>query len=161
MITTFEIVFMVILAIGLGVAVWWFFIAEQYRRYLGDYSYSRGANAIDGTTTNLTCDSTKEICVYRATQICTNPDSNNFEDQSIDPIAAGEGSFPNMTPGTKYGQFNPATTTDLTSDMSSKCNGGSTASYDFTSTCSVGTGQLIATYTCIPKGSTCQAWKSS
>jgi len=162
-VSTFEIVGMVLLAILLGVAIWWFVIAENYRKYLSTYSYARGANASKaGETLNLTCDDDKEICVYRATQICTDPDSNNYENPSTDPIASGTSS------DDKYGDFSSATTVDLTSDLSGACNGKETCAYKFSPkawpsgmpSCG-GDSQLISAYACVPKGSTCQSYKSS
>lgn len=160
---TFEIIGMVLLAIVLGVAIWWFVIAENYRKYLTTYSYGRGANASKaGQTVHLACDDGKEICVYRATQICTDPDSNNFENPSTDPFAAGTAS------DDKYGDFSSSTTSDLTNDMSGECNGKETCAYKFMPTrwpssmpgCA-GDTQLISTYACIPKGSTCQSYKTA
>ena len=91
----------------------WFAIAERYRHHLKDFKYARGANALGcGKTLNLTCDQDKEICVYKATQICSIPGVNNHEmADSIDlePISGGHDS--------PYGSFNPHTTTDLTKDM--------------------------------------------
>lgn len=160
MISTFEIVGMILLVIGMIIAIWWYIVAEKYNNYLKSYSYSRGAHAEDGQTVNLSCDSGKEICVFRATQICTVPDKNNFESSPMgDPIASGKDGT------TPYGAFNPNTTVSRTQDMGNSCNGKTTASYVFNSidfpsgdswNCPGGT-QLISTYTCIPKGTTCQS----
>jgi len=119
---------MVLLAIVLGIVVWWFVIAEKYRKYLGNYSYTRGSNATSsGQTLNLTCDQDKEICVYRAVQICTVPDSNNFESSTLEPIASGLGDN-----NAAYGDFDPDTTVDLTKDMGRECNGQERCQYKFT-----------------------------
>jgi len=165
MISTIEIVLLVMLTIGLGVAIWWFVVAEQYKSHLRDYSYARGANALNGQTVNLKCDSDKEICVYRATQICTRPDSKNFETTSLEPIASGDEKIDGAR--AFYGDFNPATTIDLTQKMGHDCNGKEECQYHFEASpgwqapngvaCN-GNTQLIATYSCIPKGTTCQAW---
>jgi hypothetical protein len=159
MLSTFEIATMILLAIGLMIAIWWYVIAEKYSNYLKTYSYSRGAHAIAGQTAHLSCDGGKEICVFRATQICTNPDSSNVENPDTDPIASGNDGV------TPYGAFNPNTTVSRTKDMGDSCNGKTTASFAFNPVgysngggwnCG-GTTQLIATYTCIPKGTTCQS----
>jgi len=168
MITTTEIVLLVMLTIGLGVAIWWFVVAEKYKSYLRDYSYSRGANVLNGQTAQLTCGPDKEICVYRATQICTRPGNNNFETSSLEPIASGDEKIDGAR--AFYGDFNPATTHDLTQDMGAKCNGKEKCDYPFSAAsgwqapngvaCN-GNTQLIATYACIPKGTKCQAWSPS
>ena len=162
-VSTFEIVSMILLAIGLGITIWWFIIAENYRKYLSTYAYARGANASKpGQTLNLTCDDDKEICVYRSTQICTDPDSNNFENKSIDPIAGGK------TGNDLYGDFNKSTTVDMTDSLGKECNGKQTCTYKFTPlqwpsgmTPCKGNPQLISTYTCIAKGSICRNYKTT
>lgn len=163
MITTIEIVGMILLAIFLGIAVWWFIIAENYRKYLDAYSYSRGAHATKvNQTLNLTCDSDKEICVFRATQICTDPSASNYENSVTDPISSG------LSSDTKYGQFDSNTTVDTTNDLGDKCNGATTCAYKFTQaawpsgmpSCG-GETQLIAGYTCIPKDGKCQSYSGS
>lgn len=165
MISTTEIVLLVMLTIGLGVAIWWFVVAEKFKSYLRDYSYARGANALNGQTAQLTCGPDKEICVYRATQICTRPDSHNFETSSLEPIASGNAKIDGDH--AFYGDFNPATTIDLTQHVGAQANGKEKASYAFNAApgwkapngvaCN-GNTQLLATYACIPKGTKCQAW---
>lgn len=160
MITTFEVVGMILLFIGLAIAIWWFVVAENFRKYLKTYSYSRGVHATQANQTlNLSCSEGKEICLYKATQICTNPDNNNFEDPTTDPIDSG------TSANGMYGQFNPQTTVDLTQDMGSVVNGQRTATFRFTpkewpdnmASCA-GETQLIGTYTCIPTGTSCQSF---
>jgi len=165
MISTTEIVLLVMLVIGLGVAIWWFVVAEKFSIYLKNYSYARGANALNGQTVDLTCGDDKEICLYRATQICTRPDSKNFETSSLEPIASGDVKIDGAR--AFYGDFNPDTTIDLTREMGSEVNGKQKTSYTFTAApgwkapngvaCN-GNTQLIASYSCIPKGSRCQSW---
>lgn len=160
MITTFEIMGMMLLFIILGFAIWWFLVAQNYRKYLTNYSYTRGANvASKGRSTLLQCDSDKEICVYRAVQICTNPNSSNYENPSTEPMSSG------TTGNEKYGQFNKSTTIDMTSDLGGKCDGKEKCAYKFVGKqfpsgmiCS-GKTQLIATYTCIPKNTKCRSYK--
>lgn len=165
MITTIEIVLLVMLTIGLGVAIWWFVVAEKYKSYLRDYSYTRGANVINGQTAELSCGNDKEICVYRATQICTRPDANNFETSSLDPIATGDMKIDGAR--AFYGDFNPQTTIDRTSHMASACNGKEKCKYPFkvpqgwqapNGVACNGNTQLIATYSCIPKKTKCNSW---
>lgn len=159
--STFEVIGMFLLAILFGIAVWWFIVSWQYRSYLKHASYARGANATEeGQTLNLSCDQGKEICVYRATQICSDPDSNNFENQQTDPISSG------LDGKNSYGDFNSDTTVDRTADMSRECNGKQTSSFKFAAkgwpngmTCH-GKTQLISTYSCIPKGTTCSNYKN-
>lgn len=165
MISTMEIVLLVMLTIGLGVAIWWFVVAEKYSSYLGGYSYSRGANVLNGQTAKLMCDSDKEICIHRATQICTLPNEKNFETSSLEPMASGVQKIDGAR--AFYGDFNPQTTVDRTQDMAQACKGKEKCEYKFEApqgwtarngvACN-GNSQLIATYTCIPKGSECKPW---
>jgi hypothetical protein len=159
--TTPQVMIVLLLVIGVIIGIWLYVVAQRYSNYLDEYSYSRGAHAWQtGQTLDLKCDDGKEICVYRATQICTNPDSNNFE-SAPDSIASGN------TSNVPYGAFDPDTTVSRTEDMGKKCNGLSSATFVFNpvdfsggkpweEVCSAeSTSQLIATYTCIPKGSKC------
>ena len=160
-ISTFEVVMLLLLFVVLLISIWWFSVAEKFRIYLQGYTYGRGANAWKaGQTLNLTCGAGKEICVYRATQICTDPNQDNLENYATDPIASG------LDSNDSYGDFNSQTTVDLTDDMSDACNGSSTCSFKFTPkpfpggmTCG-GNTQLISTYSCIPSGILCQSYKS-
>ena len=61
-----------------------------------------------------------------------------------------------------YGQFRKETTVDMRSRLSKECNGKQECTYKFDEVrypmdmqCK-GQSQLISTYTCIPKGSSCQ-----
>ncbi|MGV9199675.1 MAG: hypothetical protein ACOC4M_12750 [Promethearchaeia archaeon] len=138
-------------------AIWWLAVAGHYRLYLNDYKYTRGAHATSGgQTIKLTCDADKQICIDKAVQICSIPDSNNFESSPLEPISAGlDGSSP-------YGSFNPKTTVDISSDMEKECNGKSTCSYTFkpsafpVGSCPSKHTQLIGSYTCIGKDETCK-----
>lgn len=156
------------LTIGVGVAIWWFIVAEQYKSYLGRYSYARGANSMNGKSVNFSCEAGKKVCLYRATQICSRPDNKNFETSSLEPIASGDSSIDGAH--VRYGDFNPRTTVDLTQEIKARVNGKSNASYDFNIPpgwkgpngvqCN-GDTQLIATYSCIPEGESCSSWSPS
>jgi len=139
----------------LSYALWWLTVAMKYRTYLKTKSYPRGANVTQGQTTNLKCELGNEICVYRATQICTDPGKNNFENPETDPISSGLNDS-----GEKYGEFNPLTTIDLTKNLSKTCNGSENCSFKFTPNQNLkcnGEYQLISTYSCIPKNSDCES----
>ncbi|MDB4769438.1 hypothetical protein OAG24_00585 [bacterium] len=159
MISTSQLTFIILLVIVLFVAVWWFAIAMNYKSYLNKSVYTRGANGEANDNINLKCGSGKKICVYRATQICSNPDSNNFEMSNLEPIANGAES--NVT----YGDFDPKTTVDFTSKMGNECNGKSECTFKFTPDWSSkgvecnGKSQLIATYNCVANDSDCKPWK--
>lgn len=161
-ISTFEITFMVLLGIGLIIAIWWFAVAKNYEKYLSTYSYARGANVdSDGGQVQLKCGAGKEICVYRATQICSNPSATNFENQATDPIDAGTGIGGGNV---DYGQYNPLTTIDRTADMVDECNGAGSYLYTFNAkpfpngmACG-GKTQLLATYSCISPHTACQSY---
>lgn len=164
-ISTSEVVFVLLLAVGLIAAIWVYIVTSKHTKNISSDPYSRGANAHGPSTVNLVCDDNSQICVYNAVQVCTNPNQSNFEDSIVDGM-------------TKQGSFDPTTTADLTQDMINACNGKSTCAYTFTgdkpfgyvagdttiipssTTCSSATGgagvsQLISTYTCAPKGKSC------
>lgn len=173
-----EIVVIVTLFAALAIAIWWFYISYKYRQTLNVSSYTKGANLDTGTfgqgnsgvgVVSLSCEEDREICVWKATAICTgalSPNSNT--ENGPEPISGG-GSTP-------YGDFDPMNTVDLTADMS-KLNGQQQGFYTFnnenylrfngnkcplTYDQSTGSGtrpQLIATYTCIPSGTTCVSSK--
>ncbi len=168
MISAFEITGIILLVIGVGLVVWWYIEAANYDTMLNGVSFVRGVNMIynpEGSdadnTINMTCPEGKSVCVYQATQICTNPDSNNVEDPTTDPIYAELND--------NWGKFNPKTTTDLTSELNSNCGTGageqlsdksSCPAYVFTPSTTTTSGDpftckgdihFIATYTCQPQ----------
>ena len=136
-------------------------LVTGYRYYndLQGRTYTRGANQSGPGDVKMKCGNGKEICVYKATQICTNPDGNNFENEHNDPISSG---YDNPD---SYGDFDPCTTVDLLKEISEKCNGQKECIYNFKGNTPFpfdgeckgdnATVQLISTYTCIPKGSEC------
>lgn len=136
-----EIWLILVLIVSIGVGVWYFVVADNYRRYLDESVYTRGVNGTAGDSLVMQCGSDKTIRVYKATQVCTNPSSNNFEDMSIDPYNSD-------------GSFNPQTTTDVSQELS-ECNGSQFCPFEFTEQpfpggmkCP-GEVQLIATYDCV------------
>lgn len=157
MIYTLDFVAGALLAIGLGIAVWWFVVAYKYKNHIDSYSFTRGANVIGSQKkAQLSCDSGHNICVYRATMIYSDPQPGNFEAIPTDPIASG------TSGSSKYGDYDPTTTVSLTDKMGQECNGKSQCSYDFSKEQfpKVGTYnpdkiQLISSYTCIPSGVAC------
>lgn len=157
MLSTLEIVIIVCLSVMVIVSLWWFIIADRYREHLdGNLTITRGANTIysHGKTVNFQCPVGKVIKVTSAHQICSNPDSNNFESTTLDPIAVGQGDG-------EYGSFNPKTTVDLKTSIGKVVNGKRTASWNFvpqnwpgsteipTKYCD-GNIQLVCTYDCVP-----------
>jgi hypothetical protein len=180
-----EIVVIVVLFAVLAIAIAWFVIAYQYRQTLTVFSYTKGANLDTGTVGQgtsgagavvMTCDVDREICVWRATAVCTGSISSESNTEGgIEPISNGLGQTGGLN-GSPYGDFDPVNTVDLTSQLS-KGNGQQKFIYDFEgktlnfggTTCPIsynqttGSGvrpQLIATYSCIPTGSVCNSWKS-
>lgn len=165
MISTGEIVLIAFFAVVLGVAIWWFAVAYHYGTTISDFSYSRGANIDPGPgkstgSVQMTCDSDREICVTRATVICTGTNGvANFDISPLNPYASG------LDGKTTYGDFNPSTTADLTKTLSDAANGKQSFTYDFDGDKSLPTckgpgtirPQLIASYTCIPKGQKCSS----
>ena len=178
MISAFEITAIILLAIGVALVAWWYIEAASYDSMLDGVPFAKGANLIynpDGTdtenTVTMTCPEGKQVCVYQATQICTNPLTGNIEDPATDPISSD-------LDGT-WGKFNTKTTIDLTQELNSGC--GVMASGDFVAkgSCSYVVGSkidehttngsgtfkcenpdgqhFIATYTCEPIGSKCQS----
>jgi len=154
MISVIEFVVGILLIIIIGIAIWNLVIIWNYSSYMGSFIYARGANATDGETINLQCESGGNICIYRATQICTNPDSNNYESSNLDPIDTSE---------SNYGNFNLDTTVDLTQTMSQMCNGKESVNFTFSGkwpdTPCNGNSQLIATYSCVNTPEECNSWK--
>ncbi len=159
-IQTFDFVGIVLLMAAVGLAIWWFVIAWKYKTHVASSIFARGANvASSDKKAMLSCDDGHEICIYRATMICTNPNANNFEARDTDPIASGIGEG-----NTRYGEYNPRKTTSLTAHMGSACNGKQTCEYDFSTqkfpagiTALPDNTQLISSYTCIPHGTACVA----
>jgi len=163
-----SITVLICFAVILVISVWWFVVGFKYSQSVGQFSYPRGAN-LDTTASapfgnvNLECDGGKQICVWRATGICTGESTNNFE-LGQDPFSGGSPSNPNA-----YGDFDPSVTLDLTQDMIGLVNGKETATYSFNRmgsngkrqiTCGNGTRpQLIATYSCVPPGGSCTSYK--
>jgi len=160
-ISTFGLATILLLCVGIGISIWWFIIAFKYRDTLSSFSNSRGANvAGKNKVVNMTCDPGKVICVYRATQICSNPGfgGKNFEDPTIEPITNGL-DYANA----KYGEYSKLTTKSLTKEIGDTCNGKNTCSYlfegdDFPApiVC-YGEPQLISSYACIKPDTSCQA----
>jgi len=192
MIGTGTIVLIVFLFLILAIAIWYFVVAYNYGSSLTVASYTRGANLDTATinaqgqptstgkgTVNFTCDPDREICVYRATAICTGAEnalSNN--ESGVEPISNG------LTNNGYYGNFDTNNTFDLTDSLSTLANGLQTYSYSFDASSDSkirfngqvcpysnygksGAGpqfvrpQLIATYSCIPKGSQCLSANST
>ena len=122
-------------------SIWSFGVSFRYRNTLKNYNYTRGANTTQNKKINLKCENGNKINIDKAVQICTDPDSNNFENPETDPID-------------KDGKFNKNTTVDLKDVLSSACDGLSSCEYTFkpkkypnNMKCN-GTSQLISTYIC-------------
>lgn len=142
-ISTTEVVFVLLLGVGLLVMIWIWYASHSQRSQLSTQAYTRGVNAASPKTVGLACDANSVISIDRATQVCSNPDAKNIERSMLDPM-------------TKTGDFDPNRIADLTSDMGGVCNGKQTCLYTFTGAepfpngvaCD-GTPQLIGTYTCV------------
>lgn len=139
--STILIFLLLILLAILVYSIWSLGVSFRYRKTLKDYTFTRGANTTENKDVNLKCEMGKKIKIDKAVQICTDPDSNNFENPDTDPID-------------KDGKFNKDTTVDLKDDMSDECNGLSSCDYNFkpkkfpgNMNCN-GTSQLISTYIC-------------
>ncbi len=169
-----EIVTIVVLFAALAIAIWWFTISYQYRKTLTAFSYTKGANLDTATVgqgntgvgaVSMTCDQDRELCVWEATAICTGTNGQTNHEDGFEPISNGSTS--------PYGNFDPTTTANLTPALSTAANGKQSYVYNFngnsltfgnkgncplTYNIKDGSGtrpQLIATYTCIPKGTPC------
>lgn len=147
MIGTTELTFLILLVIVLAIVIWWFAVAMNYKSHLNKSTYTKGANGTANENIKMKCGSGKKIYVYKATQICTNPDSSNFENSNLEPFSGG-------TQNTTYGDFDPNTTVDFTTKMGRECNGKNECTFKFVSDWSSkgtecnGESQLIATYDC-------------
>jgi len=145
--STLEIALVLLLGVGLIIAIWVYIVSKRETTSVTSQPYARGANLAAPGKIPLVCDPGSVIQIASAMMVCTNPDSNNFENPATDPF-------------TSTGTFNAQTTYDLTKDtteqnMSTACDTKEQCLYNFVGnndsfTC-VGTPQLIATYTCIPK----------
>lgn len=157
------------LVVALGVSVWWLVVAYKFRKSINMNSYTKGANLDPGQgktsgTVTLSCGSDYNICVWRATAICTGESQTNHELSPCPPSGPCLDPISNGNDGVKYGDFSPKSTTDLTKELSSLANGSQKYTYFFNDknqkTCPIGTRpQLISTYTCIPKGTQCKSFK--
>ena len=144
--TIATIMFLLILT---GLAIWSFAVADLYGSYAKTTSVTRGLTGEAGDTVVLSCPGGRVISVDSATQTCTNPDSNGFENSTTDAMTS-----------TTQGSFDPNTTVDLTSEIGGEANGETNYSYSFnplnpytpqsggSSVSCGGTIQLIGTYTC-------------
>ncbi len=165
--TGIFIIFFVLLIIFIFV-IWNMSVSSSYNTYLNNFRYTRGSNIKGiGNSKIFVCGKDSQICVDKATQIISEPDENNFENPNIDPISNGTitDSDGKIIP---YSAFNPDTTIDVTKELSQIVNGKNKYNYTFTGFTPPGQTlndltneqkqniQLIATYTCIPKGSECK-----
>jgi len=139
--STFLIFLLLSMLALLLYSIWSLSVSLRYSNTLKNYAYTRGANTTEGKKVELKCENGKKINIDKAVQICTDPNSNNFENPDTDPID-------------KDGKFNKDTTVDLKSELSSACNGLSNCEYTFkpknypnNMKCN-GTSQLISTYVC-------------
>ena len=161
------------LCIGIGLVVWWYMEAANYDTMLDGVPFAKGANLIydpagtpaDNTVT-MSCPTGKQVCVYQATQICTNPTPGNYETLETDPIITDA-----SNPG--WSKFNPDTTVNLTQALNAACGVVSmgapvtkgTCQYVFNPTSTPftapmtcgGATHLIANYTCEPAGAPCNS----
>ncbi len=171
-----EIVIIAALFIILGLAIFWFVVGYKYNSVVSSSSYTRGANIDTGTSGTgntgkgsvaMTCDADHEICMWRSTAICTG--AINGQSNTEGGPESIDGSIKN------YGNFEENNTIDLSSQIASQANGQQSFTYNFDGTKMLFGGkicpfanysksqnfgqrpQLISTYTCIPKGSTCQS----
>lgn len=175
-ISTTEICVIVALILGITIASWWLGVAYKYNGVVTSFTYSRGANLDTGSvgkgntgggTVELKCDSSREICVWKADAICSG--ASNFNGEiGVEPISGNTAT---------YGQFDPNTTVDITQKLALVANGQQSYTYKFDATqmkfggklCPYGDynqaanvgarPHLIATYSCIPKGSECKTFK--
>lgn len=162
MISTISLSLILFLIVGIIIAGFWVIISRKNVSIVTSKEYARGMNASEGRDVILKCDGSDEICVYRATQICTSPDQNNFEQAYGDPFSDG------VTSSKEYGEFSEFSV-DLTEDISNLANGLN--SYEFTFTAKTfpnipggkcinksgdpGIPQLIGVYKCLPPGGKC------
>lgn len=152
--SSFEIFGILFLVFVLVLIIWWYYDASRKVSTLSQNTYTRGANIKgSGGKVDLQCGIDHEICVYTATQICSSPDSNNFENASTDPISSG------LNGDASYSEWNPSTTIDMKDTLGKSVNGKQKVTYTFTPaafpngmTCGSDNIQLVSTYDCVPKG---------
>jgi hypothetical protein len=161
-------------AFGISVASIWLRIKREH--VVDNIDYAKGAhlfnvNPGEDSSENkikMECDYGKVICIENANQICTgsnwtkdnaNYQNKNYENPDTDPIASGLNADNDMGP---YGTFNSKTTQNVKDTLKTKCGGQQKCDFNYKAvpfpigmTCSEQT-QLIATYTCITKGTECK-----
>lgn len=143
MLTTGSVFLILVLAVSIFVAIWYLVVSWRYKSYLSGYTYARASHVSGpGSTVNMKCDSGGKITVNRVMQICSDPDSSNYENDVTDPMGNGSNFY------------NPETTVDLTKKYEQLYNGTKSQSFTFQPEtfpkgCS-GTPQLIVNYTCSP-----------
>lgn len=175
MISAIEITGIVFLSIILILVILWYVSTFSDEGNLSSISFAKGANITytpqGDNSVNLICPDGKQVCVYKATQICTNPNNSNVENASTDPMVTSLTAKNNNGDYT-WSQFNPDTTADLTQDINATCGTGndmntsqSSCTYDFVPKTTTTSGkpfscngeiQLIASYTCQPSFSKCR-----
>ncbi|HSA76318.1 MAG TPA: hypothetical protein VLE02_02115 [Nitrosarchaeum sp.] len=149
--TKFYILFLGASIIILMMVLFVFVSSYKYRKDAYDYSFVRGASGDAGSQINFECPSGYNICLYRATEICTNPTSNNFEDTQYDSFNYD-------------GSFNYNVAIDRTQLIKSMVNGKNKFTYYFNPSANTPSGicggkkQLISSYACTNDMSQCKSY---
>jgi hypothetical protein len=123
----------------------------KFKRDMENMSFTRGANGEMGDTIHMECPPGYNICLYRATEICTSPTPTNFEDISTDCF-------------NNDGSFNYSAAIDRTKSMSALVNGKNSYDYIFNANYNTPSGicrgkkQLIATYACTNNMNSCVSY---
>lgn len=126
--TPYEIFFILFFFVLVIVGFLILYKSFEYHKNLSSKTITRGMNGSQGKTVNLTCPSGQKIKTYKANYICTS--ASPYETQSCDPFWSTEGQLTNF--------FNPSNTLDISSQISSQCDGKETCSWTVPSGSSVG-----------------------
>jgi hypothetical protein len=175
-----------LLAFGASIASIWLRIEREHVIDAIDYTKGAhildvSTTDVSKNTINMECDYGKVICIEKADQICSGSNywkqgggydsddtyslgtvNRNYENPKTDPIASGSNGVNDMG---YYGVFNTKTTVNVKETLQKLCGGKDPKqNYELKyeavpfpdgMVCGEKT-QLISTYTCITKGTTCE-----
>lgn len=155
---TWEIAFVIILMLIGCSLIFTFITSYKFKKNLDQKILTRGMNGIEGSTINMTCPSGQKIKVYKANYVCSS--GSITENPECDPYW--------RTSGQKSNFFNPLNTFDVSSQISSSCDGkelcvwnipkgssmkicGQSSGNTLDGSVCTGQLQLIGTYDCVPE----------
>ena len=169
-VSTTKLILLAFLIIVLGVAIYWLVVSKNYQKSINNFVYARGANYDPGSggdsgQVEFKCDGSRKICLDKATAYCTGTNGKTNSEFITGAYARGDFGIP-------YGNFDTSgkrsdMAIDITKDVAKQVNGKTLTKFtfdgekifsgkckNFCQGCTIRP-QIIATYTCIPKSSSC------